>query len=92
MAVESDAAAYKFDVSHVAAADAFRFQRQLQAYEQQPMLFRLRTYLDFLENDCKDLRKFIISSRIRSQIYELNMEEKPQLDLLDGADVQNIGK
>ena len=56
------------------------------------MLFRLRTYLDFLENDCKDLRKFILSSRIPSQIYELNMEEKPALDLLDGTDVNNIGK
>ena len=62
------------------------------AFNQQPMLFRLRTYLDFLENDCMDLRKFIVSSKIPSQIYELNMEEKPRLDLLDGADVQNLGK
>ena len=92
MAVTSEASAYKYDVSNVAAADAFRFQRQLMAFNQQPMLFRLRTYLDFLENDCMDLRKFIVSSKIPSQIYELNMEEKPRLDLLDGADVQNLGK
>ena len=62
------------------------------AFKKQPELFRLRTYLDFLENDCMDLRKFIISSKINSQIYELNMEEKPRLDLLDGADIQNLGK
>ena len=79
-------------MSHVAIADAFRFKQQLTAYRQQPMLFRLRTYLDFLENDCKELRKFILSSKIPSQIYELNMEEKPALDLLDGTDVNNLGK
>ncbi|MBO4648040.1 MAG: protease modulator HflK [Lentisphaeria bacterium] len=90
MTITSDAKAYKYDVSNVAAADAFRFRQQLAAYQQQPMLFRLRTYLDFLENDCKDLRKFILSSRIPSQIYELNMEEKPALDLLDGADVNKV--
>ena len=90
MTITSDAKAYKYDVSNVAAADAFRFRQQLAAYRQQPMLFRLRTYLDFLENDCKDLRKFILSSRIPSQIYELNMEEKPALDLMDGADVNKI--
>lgn len=92
MTIVSDASAYKYDVSNVASADAFRFQRQLVAFRQQPALFRLRTYLDFLENDCADLRKFIISSKIPSQIYELNMEEKPRLDLLDGADIQNLGK
>ena len=92
MKITSEAKAYKYDVSNVATADAFRFRQQLAAYRQQPTLFRLRTYLDFLENDCKELRKFILSSRIPSQIYELNVEEKPALDLLDGADIKNIGK
>lgn len=92
MTITSEARAYKYDVSNVAIAEAFRFRQQLAAYRQQPMLFRLRTYLDFLENDCKDLRKFILSSQIPSQIYELNMEEKPALDLLDGADINKIGK
>lgn len=92
MTITSEARAYKYDVSNVAIAEAFRFRQQLAAYKQQPMLFRLRTYLDFLENDCKDLRKFILSSQIPSQIYELNMEEKPALDLLDGADINKIGK
>ena len=92
MTIVSEASAYKYEVSNVASADAFRFQRQVMAFKKQPELFRLRTYLDFLENDCMDLRKFIISSKINSQIYELNMEEKPRLDLLDGADIQNLGK
>ena len=92
MTITSEAKAYKYDVSNVAIAEAFRFRQQLAAYRQQPMLFQLRTYLDFLENDCKDLRKFILSSQIPYQIYELNMEEKPALDLLDGADVSKIGK
>ena len=92
MTITSEAKAYKYDVSNVATAEAFRFRQQLAAYRQQPMLFQLRTYLDFLENDCKELRKFILSSKIPYQIYELNMEEKPALDLLDGADINKIGK
>ena len=92
MTITSEARAYQYSVSNVAIAEAFRFRQQLMAYRQQPMLFRLRTYLDFLENDCKDLRKFILSSSIPSQIFELNMEEKPALDLLDGADIEKIGK
>ena len=92
MTITTEAQAYKYEVSNVAIAEAFRFRQQLAAYKQQPMLFKLRTYLDFLENDCKELRKFILSSNIPYQIYELNMEEKPALDLLDGADIDKIGK
>ena len=92
MTITTEAQAYKYEVSNVAIAEAFRFRQQLAAYKQQPVLFKLRTYLDFLENDCKDLRKFILSSNIPYQIYELNMEEKPALDLLDGTDINKIGK
>ena len=92
MTITTEAQAYKYEVSNVAIAEAFRFRQQLAAYKQQPMLFKLRTYLDFLENDCKDLRKFILSSNIPYQIYELNMEERPALDLLDGTDINKIGK
>lgn len=92
MQIRSSAEAYRFDVSSVAAATAFRFRRQLEAYRINPFIFRLRAYLDFLENDCASLRKYIISADIPSQIYELNMEENPRLDLLSGADLTGLGK
>ena len=76
----------------MAEADAFRFKSQLTAYQAQPKLFRLRTYLDFLEIDCKDLRKYIISANIPSQIFEVNMEENPRLDLLNSGDINELGK
>ena len=88
----STAQADSFGVRTEAEADAFRFQRQLNAYKQQPALFKLRTYLDFLENDCKDLRKLIISSSIPSQIFELNLEETARLDLLNSGEVSKFGK
>ena len=48
-----------------------------------PEMFKLRTYLSFLENDCAPLRKYIISASIPTQILELNAEEKPRTDLTD---------
>lgn len=90
--IVSTAQADSFGVRTEAEADAFRFQRQLSAFRQQPALFKLRTYLDFLENDCKELRKLIISSSIPSQIYELNLEETARLDLLNSGEVSKFGK
>lgn len=92
MEITSDAQAYSYNVSTVAAADAFRFRSQLTAYKAQPKLFRLRTYLDFLEIDCKDLRKYIVSANIPSQIFEVNMEENPRLDLLNSDAISELGK
>ena len=92
MEITSDAQAYSYNVSTVASADAFRFKSQLTAYKAQPKLFRLRTYLDFLEIDCKDLRKYIVSANIPSQIFEVNMEENPRLDLLNSDEINELGK
>ena len=39
--------------------------------------------LSFLETDCANMRKYIISSAIPYQILELNAEEKARLDLID---------
>jgi hypothetical protein len=54
-----------------------------------PSLYRLRTYLDMLEKDCKNTRKYIISSSIPNEVYELNFEKKASMDLID-ADLNAI--
>ena len=77
------AEAYKYDTASVALADASRFESQHESYRHLPGMFKLRTYLDFLENDCSDIRKYIISNEIDVRNLVLNLEEKPSLDLLN---------
>ena len=91
MRITTEAKAYKFNVTEVAKTDAFRFTSQLSAFRKQPSLFQLRTYLDFLENDCKDQRKFVVSDKIKTRNYMVNLETKPSLDLLD-TDLNVLGK
>ena len=91
MRITTEAKAYKFNVTEVAKTDAFRFTSQLSAFRKQPSLFQLRTYLDFLENDCKDQRKFVVSDKIQTRNYMVNLETKPSLDLLD-TDLNVLGK
>lgn len=91
MEILAKARAYEFDASHVAQADASRFDSQVQAYHAMPSMFLLRTYLDFLENDCAGMRKFIVSERIPVRNYVLNLEEKPTLDLMD-TDLSSMPK
>lgn len=86
-----DASGYKFNVTEVAKTDAERFISQMESYRKQPMLFQLRSYLDFLENDCSTIRKYVISSKIPMRNYVLNLESKPSLDLLD-TDLSSLGK
>jgi hypothetical protein len=48
-----------------------------------PSMFKLKAYLDFLENDCQNVRKYVVSSNLRNEVYELNLEEKERIDLVD---------
>ena len=89
--IRSAADSYKYNRVTVSVAESERFTRQLGAYNVMPSMFKLRTYLDFLENDCKDIRKYIVPASMPYQIYEINMEEKARLDLLD-ANLGELGK
>ena len=88
IAIREQAAARSYQTSTVAKAVSERFVKQLQAYETMPKLFMLKNYLDFLEKDCKDVRKYILSSTLQGDVYELNLEEKERLNLFDA----NIGE
>ncbi len=77
------AEAYKYNKMNVSAAEARRFESQRTAYKQMPEMFKLRSYLTFLEEDCAPLRKYIVSASLPYQIIELNAEEKPRTDLTD---------
>lgn len=81
--ITSEAEIYKTRVVELAKAEEKLYQAQLKAFQTAPEMFKLRHYLDFIVNDCKDKRKFIISKSLLSRIYEFNFEEKAKLNLLE---------
>ena len=81
--ITTGAKSYSFRTTTVAKAEAARFNTQLGTYRIMPRMFRLKAYLGFLENDCKDIRKFIVAAGLDNEIYELNFQTKERLDLVD---------
>ncbi|MBO5959908.1 MAG: hypothetical protein J6Q65_07270, partial [Lentisphaeria bacterium] len=79
----ADAKAYYHRTRTVAAAEAERFKTQVNTYKVMPSMFKLRTYLDFMEQDCAGKRKFVVSQGIGNEVYQFNFEEKERLDLID---------
>ena len=79
----TEANTYSESVKKLSKAEKERFASQLKAYRTMPRLYLLRTYLEFLENDCATFRKFIVPPRLDSEVIEVNLEEKPRLDLID---------
>ena len=85
------AESYRYRVQTVAKAESDRFDQQLKAFGIMPGIYKLRTYLAFLEKDTAAIRKYIVSASMPYQIYELNFEEKQRLDLID-ADLDAISQ
>lgn len=91
MREDLEAKSYSNNMIRVSEAESERFNKQLLAYNAMPSMFKLNTYLDLIENDCKNARKYIFSKSIPYEIYEINLEEKTRLDLLD-ANIGEISK
>lgn len=89
--IESLSEAYRNDRVKVAEAEKNRFLKQLEAYLEMPEMFKLRTYLTWLEKDTAEIRKYIMSTSLDNEIYEINLEEDTRLDLID-AEFDKIGK
>lgn len=81
--IVEDAKAYQYTTRTVARAESERFGKQLTTYNMMPSMFKLKAYLEFLENDCQNVRKYVVSSSLRNEVYELNLEEKERIDLVD---------
>ena len=77
------AKSYRQERIAIADAESKRFNKQLQAYKVMPELYMLRSYLKLLEINSPNIRKYIISADIPHSVYELNMEKKTRLDLID---------
>ena len=83
------ASAYSFTTRTVAAAESQRFKAQLATFRAMPGMFKLRAFLDFLEKDCADMRKFVLTTKSDADVFQFNFEVKERLDLID-TDVTKI--
>ena len=84
-----NAKAYYSSTRTVAGAEAERFKSQLVTFNAMPRMFKLRGFLGFLEEDCKDMRKFVLTTKSETDVYQFNFEAKERLDLID-TDVSKI--
>ena len=82
-ATAARAEAYYKTKTTVAREESNRFTSQLSAYNAMPSMFKLRTFLDFLEQDCVNMRKFVVTSKSESDVFQFNFEAKERLDLID---------
>ncbi len=81
--IVTSANSYKDQAIRGAEAESRRFEAQLTAYLAMPEMFKLRSYLDFLQYECAHIRKFIVPSSLEREVLDMNFEVNPSLRLLD---------
>ena len=67
----------------VAQAESERFRVRMLTYRAMPSVFRLNARMELLEEQAKDVRKYIVSSTLADEVYQLNFETRERLDLVD---------
>lgn len=75
--------AYKSSVLTIAKAEGERFVKQTDVYNTAPEMYKLKSYLTILESLGPDVRKYIVSDKLKSEVYEIDLKEKSRMDLLD---------
>jgi len=79
----NQAEAYKKDKIEVSKAEAERFESQLLGYNAAPRIFKLNTFLEVLNNEASNVRKYVIASSASKEVVNLNLEKKLKSSLLD---------
>ena len=77
------ARSYREDQTNVPEARAKRFNEQLAGYKAEPDVYMLRTFLDVLQTEAADTRKYIMAHENGKDVIVLDLKQKQQLDLLD---------
>lgn len=91
LSLVGQAKSYQKDRTRVPQAEAARFGDQLYAYRAAPGVFVLRTFLDMLENEGRNTRKYVsvtgkghevlifdLKQKLRPDLLDLNLENKPE--------------
>jgi regulator of protease activity HflC (stomatin/prohibitin superfamily) len=86
--IVSEAEAYKDDRIKVSKAESERFLKRLTGYNEMPEMYVLNEKMRFLRKDCANLRKYIVPSDTKNDVFVINLEEKRRLDLLDIGDLK----
>ncbi len=81
--MRAEAEMYELGRVSMAKAEGERFLSQLTAYRAAPELYPLRAFLDLMESEGNEVRKYIIGMPQAAQVLILNLEEKLRPDLLD---------
>ncbi|MBN1675542.1 MAG: protease modulator HflK [Kiritimatiellae bacterium] len=74
---------YRKERVTVSAAEADRFLKQLESFARSPTVFRMRTYLQALQETLTGVRKFIMTVKPTSEVIQLRFDETETLDLFD---------
>ena len=48
-----------------------------------PEMFILNAQMEVMENELKDIRKFVVSPNLSDEVYQINFETRERLDLID---------
>jgi regulator of protease activity HflC (stomatin/prohibitin superfamily) len=83
MTMRTTAESYKLDRLAVPKAEAERFNKQLMAYDASPRMFVLTNFLDVLEQEGSQARKYVVAAKKSTEVFILNLEKKLRPDLLD---------
>jgi regulator of protease activity HflC (stomatin/prohibitin superfamily) len=67
----------------LAEAESERFAKQLLAFRSMKTMFVLNTMMEILETEGSNVRKFIVPSDLKRQVYQTNFETSERLDLVN---------
>lgn len=81
--IRSQAEMYRLNRIQLARAEGERFLHQLAAFRAAPGFYPLRAYLDVMEEEGNDVRKYILGMPFADQVMILDLEEKLRPDLTD---------
>ncbi len=82
--LEIEASAYKFRRKEVASARADQFRKQYEADRSSRKVYRIRKFLDMLEERLGKLRKYVVPEEAKAhQVTILDLKEKLRPELLD---------
>jgi regulator of protease activity HflC (stomatin/prohibitin superfamily) len=84
----SEAHSYKNFKIKVSEAEMERFKKRIAGYRAMPHQYLLNEKMKFLENDCRNIRKYIVPASSKNDVYVINLEEKRRLDLIDLNDLK----
>ncbi len=79
--IENAARSKAYSARVVAAAESERFEQQLTAFRAMKDMFKLNAMMDILSGS--SVRKFIVPSNLKKQLYEVNLETNERLDLVN---------